>query len=1132
MSYVGGPTSSTSEGGGASSLCFGNFMSFEPQLKSLKLEDLLGRKKAGCKITMITAYDYLSGRIADAAAIDMVLVGDSLGNVVLGHSRTDKVTMEDMLHHTRAVTRGCKRAFVVGDLPFGSCCTVEKALENAHALMREGCHAVKLEGPLLAQIQAISQFVPVVAHLGLQPQTASSFASRGRTADEAITLLEDARAVEAAGASFLVLEKVAAEVAQEITSSLSIPTIGIGAGNVTDGQVLVWHDVLGLCPPGFPKIKFAKTFGGEPGWGWKAALHAVEEYAEAVTRGIFPGQPQTFYMGAAAREDFEKRRGGRLLPPACNLRGAVGGSASSPGVTPVSGQGDGSTPPCSEPWRPPSTATGRHAQAQGESAPFESVGSPSRIHGGVGLANGGGTGGVRANGGNEMLRNVANGGSAGPPVIVPNGPGGGMSLGFRRVAVVGCGSLGKLVGWSIAGVTGVKVSVVCRRQEQVDRILTRGGIECEDADGKSAGVREVTAGVASDFHSGSADLVVVAVKSFDTQGAAEIAARLCAPEGAVLSLQNGLSHVGVLRKALAKSARSAGGPCLLLGTCTAGAAPGAADGDGSGGAVDPSRVSFRGRGRFVVGLMGDGEGFQRGRGGASGPGEVAEAAASLLRSAEMDAEAVSEQEVLPALWLKVAVNAAINPLTALMGICNGGLETQPLSTVAAAIAEEVRVVARSKGVRLSEASVRSALESTIRGTARNQSSMLQDVQRGSQSEVRAICGAVAEEARRNGVAAPLCSLLCLMVEGKLKLQQQPQRQQQEQHSKSSTYDGSSPACVSHPSPSSNGLQANGHAEYVSAGAKVSHTARTTLVRDPKKLTALRKQVPPSSRVVFVPFLGGLHHGHLALVEDARRRCGEGGQVWCSVFLNRLQFQSAQDFDTYPMDLQRDVQMLEEAGVDVVFAPSSEGVYSDKDAVFPARIDFEGVESVGGEGNMRPGFFKGVGTVVGKFFAWVRPDVAIFGQKDFLQTVVVKRLAREFFIDTEIVVHETVREESGLATASRNEKLTKEERHKAAGLFASLSLVKDAVESGEVTSVSDLISLGLTALKKREMHMDYLILSDLESGRELQEDEEVCPGAALCLHAGGSVKVSKPVLLPSGTPRERVRLVDNVVIRVP
>ena len=261
-------------------------------------------KQKNERLTMLTAYDYSTAKLIDASGIDSVLVGDSLGMVMLGYEDTLSVTMEDMIHHTKAVARGVKDALVVSDLPFMSYQTsVYDAVVNAGRLIKEGrAQAVKLEGGLevCPQIKAIVEAsIPVMAHLGLTPQSVNAFGGfkvQGKDEEAARSLIEQAKAVEAAGAFAVVLECIPAKLAELITKSISIPTIGIGAGNGCDGQVLVYQDMLGLYSDFTPK--FVKRYA-EIG---PQMENAIEDYISEVKSGAFPAAEHTFAWSDAVVE--------------------------------------------------------------------------------------------------------------------------------------------------------------------------------------------------------------------------------------------------------------------------------------------------------------------------------------------------------------------------------------------------------------------------------------------------------------------------------------------------------------------------------------------------------------------------------------------------------------------------------------------------------------------------------------------------------------------------------------------------------------------------------------------------------------------------------------------------------------
>ena len=254
------------------------------------------QKLDGDKITMLTAYDYSTAKLVDECGVNTILVGDSLGMVMLGYEDTISVTMQDMIPHTAAVTRGAKNALVVGDMPFMSYQTsVYDAVVNAGKLMKEGrCQAVKLEGgaSVCPQIKAITEAsIPVVAHIGLTPQSVNAFGGfkvQGKSEADARRLIEEAKAVEAAGAFAIVLECIPAKLAKLITESVSIPTIGIGAGADCDGQVLVYQDMLALFSDFKPK--FVKHFAN----AGEVMKQGFTEYIKEVKEGTFPAAAHTF----------------------------------------------------------------------------------------------------------------------------------------------------------------------------------------------------------------------------------------------------------------------------------------------------------------------------------------------------------------------------------------------------------------------------------------------------------------------------------------------------------------------------------------------------------------------------------------------------------------------------------------------------------------------------------------------------------------------------------------------------------------------------------------------------------------------------------------------------------------------
>jgi 3-methyl-2-oxobutanoate hydroxymethyltransferase len=271
------------------------------------LTELRALKTRGQKIVVVTAYDAPSGRLADEAGVDCVLVGDSAAMTALGHDSTLPVTLDEMVMLTAAVSRGVRRAIVVADMPFGSFqVSDESAVAAGVRLIKDGrADAVKVEGagPTLSRILALVRAgIPVVGHIGLTPQSAGvlgGYKPQGRTAAQAGELCDDAAAVERAGAAAVVLEAIPAPVATRITAALAVPTIGIGAGASCDGQVLVWHDLLGLTAGRVPR--FVKQYAAVG----DTIRCALEAYATDVRSGRFPAEEHTYAMPDAERDEFE-----------------------------------------------------------------------------------------------------------------------------------------------------------------------------------------------------------------------------------------------------------------------------------------------------------------------------------------------------------------------------------------------------------------------------------------------------------------------------------------------------------------------------------------------------------------------------------------------------------------------------------------------------------------------------------------------------------------------------------------------------------------------------------------------------------------------------------------------------------
>ena len=269
-----------------------------PALPKVTWQTLLDKKRASEPIVALTAYDYPTGRLVDEAGVDLVLVGDSLAMVVLGHESTLEITVDEMLHHTRAVRRGVRRALLVADMPYGSYhASTDEALRNAVRFLKEaGAEAVKIEGPRTELTRRLTDAeVPVVAHLGLTPQSVhrmGGYKVQGRTLPAADALVADALALEEAGAVAVVLEGVPREVAARITAGLTVPTIGIGAGVECDGQILVLHDLVNLS---FSKpAKFVRQYGDAAA----TIREAVRAYAGDVAARSFPSEAESYHLSA------------------------------------------------------------------------------------------------------------------------------------------------------------------------------------------------------------------------------------------------------------------------------------------------------------------------------------------------------------------------------------------------------------------------------------------------------------------------------------------------------------------------------------------------------------------------------------------------------------------------------------------------------------------------------------------------------------------------------------------------------------------------------------------------------------------------------------------------------------------
>ena len=283
--------------------------------EKITIPSLQARKTVGPRIVCLTAYDHPTARILDEAGVDLILVGDSLGMVVLGYENTVPVTMDEMIHHTKAVTRAVRRALVVGDMPYFSFhLSADETVRNASRFLKEaGAAAVKIEGASKKRLKLVEAMVeaeiPVMGHVGLTPQSIhhlGRFRVKGTAVEGARRIIEDAAGLESAGAFAVVLESVPVEVAAEVTRAVKIPTIGIGAGPACDGQVLVFHDIMGFSTGYSPKFvrKYADVHAVMSG--------AVQAYAADVREGRFPDDATSYHLKAEVAAEFLPKRGRRL----------------------------------------------------------------------------------------------------------------------------------------------------------------------------------------------------------------------------------------------------------------------------------------------------------------------------------------------------------------------------------------------------------------------------------------------------------------------------------------------------------------------------------------------------------------------------------------------------------------------------------------------------------------------------------------------------------------------------------------------------------------------------------------------------------------------------------------------------
>eukprot|EP00727_Mastigamoeba_balamuthi_P001106 m51a1_g10993 putative fused 3-methyl-2-oxobutanoate hydroxymethyltransferase + 2-dehydropantoate 2-reductase (675) ;mRNA; r:335352-337784 len=603
--------------------------------------DLKQRHQKGVPIVMVTAYDYSSAALVEASdAVDVVLVGDSAGMGMTGYDTTLPVTMDEMMLHCKSVAAGLQRPMLVGDMPFGSyeVCK-EDAVRNAIRFVKEGkCDAVKLEGGVrvLPQVQSIiTAGVPVMGHIGLTPQainTMGGFRVQGKTAEAATRLLEDARVLEKAGCFSIVIEGVPDRVAELISKSVSVPTIGIGAGNKTGGQVLVWQDMFGTFPR--LKPKFCKRFRDLG----PLIKEGLQQYKREVTSRAFPAKENCYVM---SDEEWDKLCESMGLPKS--------------------------------PAKPKPTR-----RTASDTLPKE-------------------------------------------PVVV----------------IIGGGAIGSLLAATMATAKDgakytPKVYILSAWQEHNDAI-NADGLKIEEPDGTSRVLKNVraTADVNEILEQidGRCDLVIVAEKSPRTaEAAAKAKTLLDSCGGIVATVQNGLGNAEKLHSFVGKDN-------VLQGTISHGAE-----------IVTPG----------VVKHTGIGDAYLAAKKGSLNR-ELTEGIAAMFSEHGIACRVVDDASQL--LWKKLLVNAAINPLTALTGMRNGELLASAGGMrLVNDIADEAAAVANARGIQFAF-DPHQAVAEVLRNTSANRSSMLQDVVRGTPTEVDAISGALVREGKAHGVATPLCEAI-------------------------------------------------------------------------------------------------------------------------------------------------------------------------------------------------------------------------------------------------------------------------------------------------------------------------------------------------------------------------------------
>jgi 3-methyl-2-oxobutanoate hydroxymethyltransferase len=601
------------------------------------LLDMRKKYESKTPLSMITCYDYTSGSLAEEAGIDAILVGDSLGMVMLGRDDTTTVTMDEIIYHCKAVRKGAKNTFIVGDMPFGSYeVTEQEAVSNAIRLVKEGyVNSIKLEGgeKMKSRVKAIvTAGVPVMGHIGLTPQTINAlggFLTQGKTAEAAKSLVEDALALQEAGCFAIVIESVPQKISQYITEQLNIPTIGIGAGKYTSGQILVWHDMLGSYSKFTPK--FCKKYADTK----TSIISAISQYKLEVEQRVFPEPEHVFTL---KQEEWDKFR---------------------------------------------------------------------------------------------KIFNIQKSEAKNVPEVPKKKK--------SKIAIIGAGSMGSLFGARISS-NALKsdspnepdVWLLSSWKEHVDAI-NKNGLMVQELNGGNTIFKNIKATSSPEDISkgGPADIVIVLVKSPYTKSAAEKARILLGPKPfesdiqTIVTLQNGLGNLEIIHSELAKNAINSREPRIIQGVTSQGGmviAPGIVKHTGNG------NTAFHGNPNhqhvsFITSLFTHG----------GVPVSIAEDLESII-------------------WGKLIINAAINPLTALLQFTNEELlkSSEAVDLVKKIITEAMNV-AQARGTKLPFNDAYEMTMEVLRNTAKNYSSMLRDVQRGVPTEIDFINGAIVKEGEKYGV---------------------------------------------------------------------------------------------------------------------------------------------------------------------------------------------------------------------------------------------------------------------------------------------------------------------------------------------------------------------------------------------